>query len=210
MEIFCVFSSTTYFTCFFTERVTDIFVGGLFSPFIWYEETCFYVLTCVERYLAVVDPITYLSLRNKTGIRIRNVCFGCVWVLCISRLSCFVMRYIFLIMDFCLLVISLLIMSACCISVLYVLIHPGPGERWRERVDTLKKTAYHNIMTILGVLFMRFSGSLIWSAFFMAEKKSHCSIMACIVWCNIPSSLVLPLMFVHRSGKLLCYKNSFH
>ncbi|GLD68576.1 uncharacterized protein AKAME5_001988900 [Lates japonicus] len=34
------------------------------------------MLTCVERYLAVVHPVTYRGLKNQTGIRIRNLSTG--------------------------------------------------------------------------------------------------------------------------------------
>ncbi len=39
-------------------------------------QTLFHILTCVERYLDVVHPITYLSLRTARGIRVRNVTIG--------------------------------------------------------------------------------------------------------------------------------------
>ncbi len=42
----------------------------------------FHILTCVERYLAVVHPITYLSLRKAREIRIRNITISCMWLLC--------------------------------------------------------------------------------------------------------------------------------
>lgn len=209
METFCVFRLVPFCLGVYTENPTDVFVGGLLSSFIWYGETSFHVLTCVERYLAVVHPVTYLSLRNDRGTRIRNVCISCVWLLCVVRLSLFVLKDVFLIMDFCLLLISLVIMSACSLAVLRVLVRPGPGEQGGERVSQLKRRAFYTIVTILGVLVLRFSGSLIWTAFFMSNKQSNCLIMACVAWFNVPSSLVLPLMFLHRSGKFMCCKNNF-
>ncbi|KAI3376422.1 hypothetical protein L3Q82_016443 [Scortum barcoo] len=44
--------------------------------------SAFHILTCVERYLAVVHPVTYLGLKQSGGIRIRNISTGCVWLLC--------------------------------------------------------------------------------------------------------------------------------
>lgn len=41
----------------------------------------FPLMTCVEHYLAVVHPITYLSLRKAKGIRIRNITAGRIWLL---------------------------------------------------------------------------------------------------------------------------------
>ncbi|KAJ4926971.1 hypothetical protein JOQ06_014712 [Pogonophryne albipinna] len=47
-----------------------------------YGESLFHVLTCLERYLAVVRPIIYLRLRNVQGVRIRNISIG-LSVLCV-------------------------------------------------------------------------------------------------------------------------------
>lgn len=41
----------------------------------------FHVLTCVERYLAVVHPITYVGLRKEQGIKIRIAGVCCAWLL---------------------------------------------------------------------------------------------------------------------------------
>ncbi|KAI9531410.1 hypothetical protein NQZ68_041621 [Dissostichus eleginoides] len=85
----------------------------------------FHLLTCVERYLAVVHPITYLGLRQGGGVRIRNISIG--------------------------------------ISVLYVLKRPGPGEVGgnRKRVDQSKQRAFYTILSITGVILLRFGGNLI-------------------------------------------------
>ncbi|KAK7910076.1 hypothetical protein WMY93_014760 [Mugilogobius chulae] len=47
-------------------------------------QTFFHSLTCVERYLAVVHPITYLRLKKRGGVTIRNIGIGgaCVSALC--------------------------------------------------------------------------------------------------------------------------------
>ncbi|TNN38146.1 hypothetical protein EYF80_051684 [Liparis tanakae] len=39
-------------------------------------ELFFHTLTCVERYLAVVHPVTYLGLKKGKGIRLRNISIG--------------------------------------------------------------------------------------------------------------------------------------
>lgn len=72
----------------YIDNLIVILVGGTFYSFIWSGETVFHVLTCVERYLAVVHPTTYLSLRKERGIRIRNFSIGCVWLFCFCRVAC--------------------------------------------------------------------------------------------------------------------------
>uniref|UniRef100_A0AAV2KPT4 Uncharacterized protein n=1 Tax=Knipowitschia caucasica TaxID=637954 RepID=A0AAV2KPT4_KNICA len=38
-----------------------------------------HILTCVERYMAVVHPITYLRLKKRGGVTIRNISLGWAW-----------------------------------------------------------------------------------------------------------------------------------
>ncbi|KAL7375753.1 hypothetical protein ABVT39_023037 [Epinephelus coioides] len=144
-------------------RFDILSLGKYFSIFTWHGETFFHILTCVERYLAVIHPITYLSLRGERGIRIRNISIGCVWLICVGVAICITLKY-FIHVAFCLLILSLIIVSFCSLSVLCVLIRPGPGEQGgdRERVDQLKRRAFYTILAILGVLLLRSSGNLAW------------------------------------------------
>eukprot|EP00064_Thunnus_orientalis_P020341 superscaffoldBa00005544_g20476 len=54
-----------------------VIVGYGASSIAFYGEALFHLLTCVERYLAVVHPITYMGLRNARGVRVRNISIGC-------------------------------------------------------------------------------------------------------------------------------------
>lgn len=208
MEGFCTVRLIPYFMGIYAKKESEIYIGGLFSSFIWYGQTCFHLLTCGERYLAVVHPITYMSLRTERGLKIRNCCLGFVWLFCFARMSLFDMKDVILIMDFCFLGLSFLIILGCNLLILYVLMCPAPGAHGGVRVDQMKKRAFYTLLTILGVVVLRCSGSLIWIVF--SEKKGYCLVKACMVWCNVPSSLVMPLMFVNRSGRFKCFKNTFH
>lgn len=209
MEIIGILRCVPYCAGIYTDNLVIIFVGGLLSTFIWYGETFFHVLTCVERYLAVVHPITYLGLRNDRGIRIRNVSVCFVWLLCFLRMIIFTRKEGFLIVDSCLLVLAISITAFCSLSVLCVLIRPGPGLPSSERVDQSKQRALYTIVTILSVLMLRFLASMGWNIMYVTEKEKQCLIMACIIWLNIPTSLVLPLLFLHRAGKFRCCKKHF-
>ncbi|KAL3046053.1 hypothetical protein OYC64_004126 [Pagothenia borchgrevinki] len=151
-------------------------VGFVVSFFTWYVQNSFHILTCVERYLAVVHPVTYLNLKGQRGVRIRNICIGCVWLLS------FAMSYLpddfSLVFDLGLMIFSMIVVSFFSLSVLCILIRPGPGEQGGDRtiVDQSKRRAFFTIVAILGVLLV--------------------------------SSLVLPLLFLHRVGKLACCKNN--
>ncbi|KAI9531402.1 hypothetical protein NQZ68_041613 [Dissostichus eleginoides] len=108
--------------------------GLLIWIFPWYGQMLFPILSCVERYLAVVHPITYLVLKQVSGVRIRNIATAYIWLLCFGG-----MGFHFLFKEGS---------SAQCVVVLFALLF------------------------------------------------------------NVPSSLVLPLLFLHREGKLLGFKHN--
>lgn len=93
-------------------------------------QTLFHLLTCVERYLAVVYPITYLSLRKAQWVRIRNVTIICVWLMCFVFTGpfCVKTKDPVRISASCVTFFTKFMISFCSLSVLCALNHPGPGE----------------------------------------------------------------------------------
>lgn len=171
----------------------------------WYGETIFHVLTCVEHYLAVVHPIAYLGLREKRWILIRNISVTCIWLLCLGLTSLVALNISTFPVDFSLLISSVVIISFCNLSALCSLVRPGPMDR--ERVDQRKQKAFYMIEAILGVLLLRCIWNLVWSV----QTLLHLNINKCVwfladIWINLPSSLVLPLLFLQRTGTLSCCK----
>ncbi|KAM3590631.1 uncharacterized protein V6R79_013292 [Siganus canaliculatus] len=174
-------------------------------------QVLFHVVTCGERYLAVVHPVTYRSWREARGIRIRNVAAPCVWLLSFAWSSVIFVKDAQSVTAFSIfvLVLALTFISFCSGSVLYALIGPGPGEGGgaRQRVDQSKLRAFYTITVILGVLLVRFGGNLITTGFFSSPEQGlaeKCTMWFSVLWLSPPSSLVLPLLFLHRAGKLLC------
>ncbi|KAK2899518.1 hypothetical protein Q8A73_012647 [Channa argus] len=128
---------------------------------MWSVKMQFHMLTCVERYLAVVHPVTYHGLKNKGGVRIR-------------RLS---------------------------------IVRPGPGEVGgdKEQVNQLKLRAFHTITAIMGTLLLSVAGVLVCAAIYasaLLKYNDSCVVMMSFVLFSVPSSLVLPLLYLHRAGKL--------
>lgn len=175
-------------------------------------QAIFHLMTCLERYVAVVHPITYRSLRNAKGVRIRNVTIGVGWMLT------FVLYTLVFLKDvssfqFIALIWVLMCMAAICFcgfSVLFVLIHPRPGEGDRDKVDKMRLRAFFTITAILGVLFIKFIGTLICNALISPVQgvgDNVCVILLIVWWFCLPSSLLLPLLFLHRAGKLGCTNN---
>ena len=183
---------------------------GLYSySAISYGELLFHILTCVERYLAVVHPITYLGLRNRGGVRIRNITIGCVWLLLCGSYG--LVSQESMIPALCIIIISMLIVSFCSLSVLCALIRPGPGDGAKDKDDQTKIRAFHTIMAITGALLFRLGGHVLALAIFSSPSVNHgvrCAVLVSGIWFGLPSSLVLPLLFLHRAGKLLCCKKN--
>lgn len=209
-EMICVFGCALYCCGALADATLLVRIGAYVISVATNGQVPFHILTCVERRLAVVYPITYLRLRERGGVRIRNVAVGCVWLffLGLFGLNRFMSSAFFI----CLSVSSVVVISFCSLSVLRALIRPGPGDGagGRERVDQSKLRAFYIITAILGTHLFRFGGyllvlsaynSLAWS------EQVRCDLLLAGVWFGLPGSLVLPLLYLHRAGKLLCCKN---
>ncbi|KAK2863419.1 hypothetical protein Q5P01_002952 [Channa striata] len=198
------------FCCYGTfSGVHSVMVAGLYMSSIASPgQNLLHVLTCVERYLAVVHPIIYLGLKQSDGIKIRNIVTLCVWI------ACFVCMHLTeeMVSDFstasaaCFLVFSFSTVAFCSISVICVLNRPRPGDGSgeRERVDHLKQRAVNTIMVILAALLFRFVGNLSCIVLYsLAElQEVKCQLLISSLWFSLPSSLVLPLLYLHRAKKL--------
>ncbi|KAL6118280.1 uncharacterized protein ACO6RY_03111 [Pungitius sinensis] len=202
-------------SCGALARLPDMLVGMVFFAVHVCGQQLFHTLTCVERYLAVVHPVTYLGLRSQKWIRVRKVSIGCVWMLSFANtFSLFLeengSNFIF---HYCALAFILIVVSFCSLSVLCVLIGPGPGARGgegRRRVDRSKMRTFYTITVIMGVLLLRATGTAVISAVYTSGHVGgleKCTTWLSLAWFGLPSSLVLPLLFLHRAGKRLCCEN---
>lgn len=191
----------------FTKSSVAVEVGLVVFSSIAPGETMFHVLTCVERYLAVFHPVAYRGLRQSGGVKIRNVCVGCVWLLC-AAISCVsVNQLLNIIFIFLLLVFASVAVTYCSISVLFVLIRPLPGEAGvvHKKVNRAKQKAFYTIVVILTTLIIRFLSYLAYTivyALLYAETSDPCLFFWSVYWFSLPSILVLPLIFLYRIGKV--------
>lgn len=174
---------------------------------VFYGEGLFHLLTCVERFLAVVCPITYLGLKNMRGVRIRNISIGCVWLVCVllsSLTNLFSSEALVILYSF--LTFLSIPISFCSLSVLCVLIRPGPGEGDRDkRVVQSKQRAFFTITAIMLMLWLWFVGivfSTILANSHLLSNSDSCVLYISGLWFNLPSSLILPLLYLQRTTKL--------
>ena len=173
----------------------------------------FPILTCLDRYLAVVHPVTYLDMKRPKWIRIRNVSTLCIWLLCIQGTSLLAYndKNLYDIMCYCLFSLSITIVSFFSLSVLFVLYGPGPGAQngKRERVSKSKQNAFYSILGIQSVLMFKFVGSLFTTALYASPHlgmNERCALWLSITWFNLPCSLVLSILFL-RNKRQLCFKS---
>lgn len=180
------------------------------NAFIAYQfiAVSLYVLTCVERYMAVVHPTTYVGLRKEKGSRIRNA--GVCWAWLLSFIEGGIAIYFKPSLSICstaVTTLNLVVVSFCSLSVLRVLYRPRPGaEGGSRQVDAFKLRAFYTIFVVLGVLLLRYGFHIFATAIISLsgiDEYSVCVFWMSGFWFSLPSRLVAPLLFLHREGKLL-------
>ncbi len=170
----------------------------------------FQCLICVERYLAVVHPVTFLKYKP---LRYRVICTVLVWVtsfvsgggkimnemlrsmLCFF-LSLFVQFFIFL-----------FIQLFCLVAVLRALKQSGPGERARERNEEnhMKRRAFYIILITTVSMLIMYVPYIILA--FLQSSITVPDIFSSIRFFYFTlAGLVQPLLFLYRVGKLPCIK----
>lgn len=168
----------------------------------------FQILVCLERYVAVVHPVTYLRLKTKT--RLRNMTCGLVWVLSSVQMFLTVSVKVTLqnlMMTYSALCLIIAAILFCNISVMCALIRPSPGDGARSNQS--KRRAFHTITAILGTLVLKFGGDMFSSVCIISlqfDDNTRCGLWLSVFWFSLPSTLVLPILFLQRAGKLACCK----
>ncbi len=168
----------------------------------------FQCLICVERYLAVVHPFTFLKYKP---LRYKVICCTAAWIhilgscLCLMIASQFkIHTYIYFYLIYFLL--FLFIQLFCLVAVLRALKQSGPGERGREREEEnhMKRRALYLIlittvtMSVIYVPFI-FSGfSFILMQWFIVDLFSFGML------CFILAGFVQPVLYLHRVGNISC------
>ncbi|KAM3590474.1 uncharacterized protein V6R79_010490 [Siganus canaliculatus] len=138
----------------FVQLPLVIMIGALHIEVNIGGQVLFHTLTCVERYLAVVHPITYRNLGMEKGIMIRNFSIACAWIVNFMWTTLLFVRNQMIIITFSVFSIAFAFATIlfCSLSVLYALIRPVPGEGGgdKQRLDQSKLKAFCTITEING------------------------------------------------------------
>lgn len=177
--------------------------------FCWIGETSFQILVCLERYLAVVHPLTFMRLRGETGHRIRITVLFSVWLLCAGSIPLVVTETFFSYVSMSYVLFSFIVEALCSLCVLRSLVRSGPGEpvQGREKVDRSKHMALYSILAIFGCQSLKVFSYVLWFSS-NASTADQCYVIFSEIWMTIPSHLVLPLLILQKAGMLKCCRHS--
>ncbi|CAL9694835.1 unnamed protein product [Knipowitschia caucasica] len=183
-------------------------IGTILINVTSYGQLIFHCLTCVERYVAAVHPITYMRLKKGGGVTIRNISIVltrlCVVGQALIRAEVQSMLY-YAIMANIFSFSGLVVVVFCSVSVLRVLIGPKPGKNSKDKwkVDQSKRLAFITMLVIMGALLMRFVVFTIQYLLTISRSAQvdRCVLRATAPWFSLPSGMVLPLLFLYREGK---------
>jgi len=167
----------------------------------------FQCLMCVERYLAVVHPVTFLKYKP---LRYRVICCTVAWIIILcSCLVCMITLMLnnvnahtwFFLMQF---LLFLSIQLFCLVAVLRALKQSGPGERGRERKEEnhMKRRAFHIILITTVNIVFTYIPIIISGVFVILMNGYHWTYWAPGLVCFVLASFVQPVLYLHRSGKL--------
>ncbi|XP_036425359.1 G-protein coupled receptor 4-like [Colossoma macropomum] len=159
---------------------------------------------CVERYMAVIHPVTFLRFKP---IRYRVACAAVAWIWALAMGTTSMCTFPLLPYTAfgVLYLIIFLLDSFCCVMILKGLLRPGPGDREREdrEMNAAKKKAFKvvcmNLLTFLiQTIPIVFSFGL---QDILLPDHFHLAV-AIGMTINIAAGFVHPIFVLHKAGKL--------
>ncbi|XP_042603782.1 C-C chemokine receptor type 8-like [Cyprinus carpio] len=170
----------------------------------------FQCLMCVERYLAVVHPVTFLKYKP---LRYRVICCTVVWIIALGSCLCCIFiivslklhAYVWFFSQQFLLFFS--IQLFCLVAVLRALKQSGPGQRGREREEEnhMKRRAFYIILiTTVSMTIMHVPFTITGFLSFLTPKNTHALWNIGLTF-YVLAGFVQPVLYLHRTGKLSCH-----
>ncbi|XP_048023153.1 uracil nucleotide/cysteinyl leukotriene receptor-like [Megalobrama amblycephala] len=198
----CLSSLVSMLTIYFSSlSFLMLFLQGLMLT----SRPLFQCLICVERYLAVVHPVTFLKYKP---LRYRVICCTVAWIITLG--SCFYSLFIsqnihvktwFYSLQF---LLFFSIQLFCLVAVLRALKQSGPGERRREREEEnhMKRRAFHLILiTTVSMAFIYVPYSITGFCIILTQQNILVYWLPGFV-CYVLAGFVQPVLYLHRTGKI--------
>ncbi|XP_058613442.1 uracil nucleotide/cysteinyl leukotriene receptor-like [Onychostoma macrolepis] len=181
-----------------------------FQGFAITGRALFQCLICVERYLAVVHPVTFLKYKP---LRYRVICCTVAWIIIFG--SCLVCMFTlmsnninahtwFFSIQF---ILFLSIQLFCLVAVLRALKQSGPGERWKKREEEnhMKRRAFHLILITTVNMVITYVPIIISGVFIILKKHYDLAYWAPGVVCFVLAGFVQPVLYLHRADEVIPY-----
>jgi len=171
----------------------------------------FQCLICVERYLAVVHPVTFLKYKP---LKYRVICCIVAWitglgssVLCIFIILSHHLSFMwFSLLQF---LLFLSIQLFCLVAVLRALKQSGPGESGREREEEnhMKRRAFYLILILTVPMLIVFVPFIMRGFFYILLQQETPVLSLFSLYCFVLGGFVPALLFLWRVGKLPFFKH---
>ncbi|XP_057215761.1 somatostatin receptor type 5-like [Triplophysa rosa] len=173
----------------------------------------FQCLMCVERYLAVVHPVTFLKYKP---LRYRVMCAAVAWIMSFGSCLCSMFiwnlsaHYIFMWFLSVQLIVFLSIQLFCCVAVLRALKQSGPGERGREREEEnhMKRRAFYIILITTVSMLIAYVPSIFIGLFIVMAEQFVPGLFLIGFVCFVLAGCFHPVLYFYRAGKLCCLSSS--
>ncbi|XP_051250976.1 hydroxycarboxylic acid receptor 3-like [Dicentrarchus labrax] len=173
----------------------NLFFYGLLSA----GRPLFQACVCLERYLGVVHPVSYLRYNS---VRTRLCTLPLVWGLILSLCVCNIWK---LVLAFPILFLLLLLLQAyCCVRILQVLCQPGPGDGTRKhKVDPAKKKAFITVLVIQVMMVLNYLPMVLVVPLRgrLSRHSYVCQLLPASLSFSVFGSFIQPLMYLMRRGK---------
>ncbi|XP_067231454.1 chemokine XC receptor 1-like [Chanodichthys erythropterus] len=171
----------------------------------------FQCLMCVESYLAVVHPVTFLKFKP---LRYRVICCTAAWIITLG--FCFFSMFLlpnsieqtwFYSLQF---IFFLSIQLFCLVAVLRALKQSGPGERGKERKEEnhMKRRAFYVILITTVNMVIIYVPYIITGLFTIVTKQDIRALWCICVLCFLLAGFVQPVLYLFNAKKLSCLCSS--
>ncbi|XP_067280749.1 chemokine XC receptor 1-like [Pseudorasbora parva] len=169
----------------------------------------FQCLMCVERYLAVVHPVTFLKYKP---LRYRVICCTAAWIITFGSCLCCMFTiissklYIYVCFYSILFLLFLSIQLFCCLTVLRALKQSGPGERRRDREEEnhMKRRAFYLILITTVSMPIIYMPCVISGFSYIFTHQYIQEPFAIGFFCYFLAGFVQPFLYLNRVGQFSC------
>ncbi|XP_051532918.1 G-protein coupled receptor 4-like [Myxocyprinus asiaticus] len=168
----------------------------------------FQCLMCVERYLAVVHPVTFLKFKP---LRYRVICSTTIWIVnfgsCLFCMFTFLSLTIYIYVWFYLLqfILFFSIQLFCLLAVLRALKQPRPGERGREEENNMKRRAFYIILITTVSMIITYVPHTITGVLVVVTQQSIQVLWSISFICYMLGSFIQTVLYLqHQTRKLSC------